>query len=320
MRGRKKAKVGRGAAADPPPTEKRRQRFPYQWSLHIPEAVHASSSSSAQTDRTVVRKLSWEESQDDHTPGAADQVHEDEAHDVEAVEAECEAGLLEEGAAKEGLLPDLRWPTPKVLTSVFEASRTLTHRCVAAIARSTDAAEETVPMDDVDLGSPEAMSVEADNLAIMQHVLGESYLPDSSAAATEAKAAALGLLAGVEEDSTTERLQRELLARHAADLPEVSFPPTPSIHPYAQPVILTLISCARACAPAVASGSYFRHDFSWWLGGGRAHQGSLRQSNRAFRSPPWWELERWAWGAQGVCMLVPEASVEGEETRRCSQR
>ena len=175
-------------------------------------------------------------------------------------------------------------------------------------------------MDDIDLGSPEAMSVEADNLAIMQHVLGESYLPDSSAAATEAKAAALGLLAGIEEDSSMERLQRELLARHASDLPEVSFPRTPSIHPVAQPVILTLISCARACAPAVASGSYFRHDFPWWLGGGRAHQGSLRQSNRAFRSPPWWELERWAWGAQGVCMLVPEASVEAEETRRCFQR
>ena len=67
----------------------------------------------------------------------------------------------------------------------------------------------------------------------MQHVLGQSFLYHSTAAASEAKALALGLLTGLDETETdpeAERRQRLLLARHASDLPEVRN--TPPLAPF----------------------------------------------------------------------------------------
>ena len=227
VREKKKKKPGPEPHAEPPPTEPRRSRYAYEWSLHLPQSVRPSSSSSIDTDRSVVRQLGWEEPHQDHVAGQTDVVHEDEAHDPLAVELECEAELMEEGAAKEGLLRDVRWSTRELLAQVSDASRTLTKKCVAALSADDDAAD--VGTDDMfDADAVAAMSAETDSLAVMQHVLGQSYMPDSSAAATEAKAAALGLLVGVDDvDPADDRVQRRLLAKHASDLPEVRCLPFP---------------------------------------------------------------------------------------------
>jgi hypothetical protein len=225
-REKKKAKTGTKPPAEAPPTEPRRSRYAYEWALHLPQSVRPSSSSSIDTDRSVVRQLAWEEPHQDHVLGESDVVHEDETHDSLAVELECEADLMQEGAAKEGLLPDVRWSSQELLAQVSDASRTLTKKCVDAL-NPDDEVADGVADDMFDPDAVAAMSAETDSLAVMQHVLGQSYMPDSSAAATEAKAAALGLLVGVDDvDPADDHVQRRLLAKHASD-PEVRCLPCP---------------------------------------------------------------------------------------------
>ena len=158
----------------------------------------------------------------------------DEAHDYAASDIKCESDDLEEGSQNEGLLKDLHWPV-KVEADVYQSASGLLHRCVSGLSKS-DADVDNEDLSGVADEAAEAtadMMEETESLAVMQHVLGQSFLDYSTAAASEAKALALGLLTGLNETETdpeAERRQRLLLARHASDLPEVRN--TPPLAPF----------------------------------------------------------------------------------------
>jgi hypothetical protein len=225
------------ADAEAPGTERRPasktkgigERF--DWSVLLPSSASASSSSSLHMPLTSLRRaLVWEDTHEDHPEEEeiTEVVHADEAHDFAAADIVNETEDLEETSQKEGLLKDLHWPAD-VVSEVYQSSTSLVHRCVSGLSKSN--ADVDVDLSCVVDEAAQAtadMREEAENLAVMQHVLGQSFMDHSNAAASEAKALALGLLPGLEEteiDPEADRRQRLLLARHASDLPDVQNTP-----------------------------------------------------------------------------------------------